>query len=272
MVGMGQWWGRKKSFFIPTYNELSLFMMSMAFLLVFFFNEQLRTGLIKLLGGPGDRGGIIVCLIFFIAGIVLSLYHVFTDRKKTYIEKNAMLFFAVITNAISGIFASAHILSKSTDAHSIFLLLPIWNIINCVILLISLRLRIINERSITDESARGFEILVGFIIIMGIFLACQFVFKLYWALTFSICVVYATSFSDALSSMFHPERQIEPASLSLAGKFRKGTKAERFEKCGFCGRIITKAETPWVIKRKLIVCKECYYKIQGGIKDTKSPD
>jgi len=96
---------------------------------------------------------------------------------------------------------------------------------------------------------------------VAIFVVCRFGFKLYWAITFSICVIYATSFGDALGSVFHPERmQAAEANLALDGKPRPGDKSE---KCGLCERQISPAEMPYVINRKLIVCKDCHDKIQS---------
>jgi hypothetical protein len=257
---MGLWRNNKRGFFIPKYDELSLFMMSVAFLLVFFTNSQLRSGLFKLLGEPKDRGGIILCLLLFTAGLVLSLYHVFTEREKNIAEKFVMLFFAILTNAISGIFASAYVLSKSADAPCIFILLPLWNIMNCIILLVLFRMGVINPDNISDEDVRPFETLLGFIIILAIFAVCQFAFKLYWAITFSICVIYATSFSDALASMFH--RGGQGATAENVAVAAEGESAKGAERCRLCGRLITAGETPWVIDKKLIVCKDCYDSIQ----------
>ncbi|MGB2808584.1 MAG: hypothetical protein WBC22_12645, partial [Sedimentisphaerales bacterium] len=116
-------------------------------------------------------------------------------------------------------------------------------------------------RNISDEKADRFEVLFGFLITVAIFVVCQFLFKLYWAITFSICVIYATSFGDALGSVFHPERmQAAEANLAVEGKPRP---ADKSETCGFCGRQISPAETPYVINRKLIVCRKCHDKIQN---------
>ena len=274
---------RIKGLLFPTFSELSLFMMSLSFILVFFFNEPVRSGLFKLMEEPGDKPTMVIVLVFFGAGLILSLYHVFAKRKKTKIEKHAMLGFAVVSNAICGILASLHILGVSVDnlnifaildirdavsgadgssgASRIFLILPIWNIINCLFLLMSLRTGLIDERNISDEKAGRFEVLFGFFITVAIFIMCQFLFKLYWAITFSICVIYATSFSDALGSVFGAERQpIAEEDVAIDGNVGKKSKSET---CGLCGRVITPAETPWVINRKLIVCKECYDKIIG---------
>ena len=101
-----------RGFFIPVFSPLSLFMMSISFLLVFFFTESLKNKLSEFLVKLDDD---IILLLFFTAGLVLSLYHVFSERQITRIEKHAMLFFAVLSNGICGIFASLYILKTPTD-------------------------------------------------------------------------------------------------------------------------------------------------------------
>jgi hypothetical protein len=99
-----------------------------------------------------------------------------------------------------------------------------------------------------------------FVIILGIFVVCRFVFELYWALTFSICAVYATSFSDALGAVFGRVEPLAAVDTGAKGKIERGGRAER---CALCERVIPKTEAPWVIKKRLIVCKECYDKFKG---------
>jgi hypothetical protein len=273
-----------KGFFIPVFSPLSLFMMSASFLLVFFFTESLRNGLSEILDKPGRDLRTVILLLFFTAGLLLSLYHVFAERQISGIEKHAMLFFAVLSNGFCGIFASRHILGVPAGetgvfhimdtirniidgtggtggASRIFLILPIWNIINCVFLLACYRTGVLNERNISDEKAGPFEVLFAFLIIVCIFLFCRFVLKLYWAVTFSICVIYATSFGEALGSLLYPERhQAVQEKIAMEEAVRAGAK---LEKCGLCERPIAPDETPYVINRKLIVCKQCYDKIQS---------
>jgi hypothetical protein len=254
---MALWRNKRRGFFIPKYDELSLFMMSVAFLLVFFTNSGLRNGLSKLLVELEDRIHAAMLIILFTGGLILSLYHVFIKRQKKIAEKFAMLIFAIVANGVSGILASVHILNQSVDTPCIFIILPLWNIMNCIVLLILLRFGVINPDSISDEDVQPFEALLGFIIILTIFALCQYKFKLYWAITFSICVIYATSFSDALASVFHRGAQsVSAEDIPVAAKGGKP------ETCGLCGRMITPAETPYVIKKKLIVCKDCYDSIQ----------
>jgi len=251
---------RIKRFFLPIFSPLSLFMMSLSFLLVFFFSETLWSGFFIFLNSPFSRPRLTILLLLFIAGLVLSLYCVFTERKITAIEKRVMLFFAVVSNGASGIIAGRHIIEKSTDAHWIFLVLPMWNIINCVILLASYRFGAVTEKNISDEKTTRLEVLVAVMIILAIFVVCRFVFKLYWAITFSICVIYSTSFGDALGAFLHPrERQMAEERAAAESNLTAG----KVEKCGLCGRIITSLETPYVINRRLIVCKECHDNIQS---------
>jgi len=251
---------RIKRFFIPVFSPITLFMTSLSFLLVFFFNETLLSGFFVFLNSPFSRPRLAILLLLFIAGLVLSLYCVFAERKITAIEKRVMLFFVVISNGFCGIMASRHILEQSTDTHWVFLVLPMWNIINCVILLASYRFGALTEKNISDEKTSRLEVLVAVVIILAIFVVCRFVFKLYWAITFSICVIYSTSFGDALGAFLHPrERQMAEERAAAERNIANG----KVEKCGLCSRVITSLETPYVINRKLIVCKECHDKIQS---------
>ena len=258
---MGIWRRKKSRWFIPKYDELTLFMTSVAFLLLFFSTGLLRSSLYKFWREAELRGKfwLPVGVLIFSAGIVLSLYHVCTARRKTEAEKFVMLFFAVLANAAGGILAGIHILSNWNDAPCILMLFPLWNIINGILLLFLLRTGEIDTSSISDENARPGEVVFGFVIILGIFAVCRFAFELYWALTFSICVVYATSFSDALGAMFGRAESLAVVDTGVEGQNKKGSRAER---CAFCERVIPKTESPWVIKKRIIVCKECYDKLK----------
>jgi hypothetical protein len=257
---MGIWRHSRRRWFIPKYDELTIFMMTVALLLLFFFDESFRSKVFWLIAESGrDAFRVAILILFFLAGGLLSIYHVFTERRKTKTEKFAMLVFAVMTNALCGFLASGHILDNWGDAPHILIVFPLWNGINCLLLLLLFRVGVINETSITDENARSGEVIFGFVIILGIFVVCRFVFELYWALTLSICAVYAASFSDALGAVFG---RAEPLAAVDTGVGRQMKKRNRAERCAFCERVIPKTEAPWVIKKRLIVCKDCYDKFK----------
>ena len=188
--------------FIPRYNELALFLMSIAFVLLFFTHADLRAGSQELLFDDFDPWRYIA-LVLFMLGILFSLYDVFTTMQKTDWEKKAMLFFAVMVNGVGGVAAGIHVLE---DSHGLLMVFPIWNIVNGVLLLLMYRFDIIDESSIVDDNATPFQVLLGSIVIVATFVVCRFVFEMYWAITFSICVTYATNVNGTVQSLFSVPR------------------------------------------------------------------
>lgn len=193
-------YGEKAGWLIPTYDELSLFLMAATLLLLFATNTQMREDIHSIRTMDENLGGRpSVLMLLCIVGFYLCLYHVFTLRKKTEWERRFMLLFAVTANATTGIAAGIHLIRGSAGWQLVF---PIWNIINGVLLLLMLRLKIINEDCISDHNATPGQVIFGLIAVLIIFALCNFLFELYWALTFSICVIYATNFDRALQSIF----------------------------------------------------------------------
>jgi DNA-directed RNA polymerase subunit RPC12/RpoP len=189
-------------FLIPTYDKLSLFLMAVMLILLYATN-------IKMLGQMRD---LIHCfttdaeyqrlfntvLIYLAAFLFLVLI---TPREKIDFKKKVMLFFAVLTNAGAGIIAGVYVI-RNSGVINWLLVFPIWNIVNCVLMLLMLGLRVIDEECISDRKATVVEIILGLAAVLIIFILCNYVFKLYWAITFSICIVYTTSFDRALQNVF----------------------------------------------------------------------
>jgi hypothetical protein len=111
-----------------------------------------------------------------------------------------MLNFAVLINTGTGIFAGMYVL-KNIIAPNWLIVFPIWNIINSILLLLMFNFKIIDEECIDDRKATLLQIVLGLVSVLIIFVLCNYVFKLYWAITFSICIVYTTSFDRTLQSV-----------------------------------------------------------------------
>ncbi len=141
--------------------------------------------------------------MLFVLGIMFSLYHVFTTREKTDMEKTAMFFFAIFVNGFSGVVAGIHMLK---DSHGILMVFPIWNIVNGALLLLMYRFEIIDESSIVDDNATAFQVISGSMVVVATFIVCRFVFEMYWAITFSICVTYASNLNGMVQSLFSRPR------------------------------------------------------------------
>jgi len=187
-------------FLIPTYDELSMFLIAVTLILLPAFNGHTREQLWRFIMHIDDLRIYLVIVILF-AGLCLCLYHPFTTREKSVPEKWLMLVLAVLANAGIGIAAGAYMLKRTVGWLIIF---PLWNIMNGLLLLLMLRFKIIDESCIADRDATPFQIAFGFIAVVIIFIICNFIYQLYWAITFSICIVYTTSFDKALQSVFGP--------------------------------------------------------------------
>jgi DNA-directed RNA polymerase subunit RPC12/RpoP len=187
--------------FIPTYDESSLFLMAMTLILLYVGNSQMRGQINYFLTHVRDLSIFLLVVFLLLAGLVLCLYHVFTRREKTRPEKVVMMLFAVLTNAGTGIISGWYVI-KNTIAPNWLLVFPIWNMINGVFMLLMLRLKVIDEECISERKASLIQIILGLVAVLTIFIFCNYVFKLYWAITFSICIVYTTSFDRALQNVF----------------------------------------------------------------------
>ena len=184
---------------IPVYDEMSLFLMSMTLILLYAVNEPFREQIRKW-AVIIPKGYVFIAAAFFIIGMGLSIFNVFTTREKTDTEKWIMLFFAVLTNAGTGIISGWYVLSSSS-IRDWLIIFPLWNIINGVLLIVML-FKIIDEECISDRDASIKEVIIGLIAVLVIFIFCNNVFKLHWAVTLSICIIYTTSLDKGLQSVF----------------------------------------------------------------------
>ena len=184
---------------IPVYDEMSLFLMSMTLILLYAVNEPFREQIRKW-AVIIPKGYVFIAAAFFIIGMGLSIFNVFTTREKTDTEKWIMLFFAVLTNAGTGIISGWYVLSSSS-IRDWLIIFPLWNIINGVLLIVML-FKIIDEECISDRDASIKEVVIGLIAVLIIFIFCNNVFKLHWAVTLSICIIYTTSLDKGLQSVF----------------------------------------------------------------------
>jgi hypothetical protein len=125
----------------------------------------------------------------------LSFVNVFFKREKYDTEKYLMLLFAVIVTACTGIYSGYIIWAESKGWLLIF---PIWNIVNGVILLVLLRLGILDTDCIIENDANFLQVLAS-IVSTGIILwLCNYVFKMHWVISYSICVCYTITINDAI--------------------------------------------------------------------------
>lgn len=197
---LAELWREKAGWFVPTYDELSLFLMAVTLILLYAANAPMREQIYKSMTKVHDVR-LYAVAVLFLCGLCLSIYHIFTTRERTDFEKKIMLLFAVLTNAGTGIFSAWYVI-KNSAVNDWLLVFPIWNIVNSVLMLLMLRIEIINEECISDRDATMAQVAIGLTSVLIMFIFCNFVFHLYWAITFSICIIYTTSFDRALQNIF----------------------------------------------------------------------
>jgi len=191
------------AYLIPQYDEIALFAMSLTCALILFtipFAGSVNLSIDSRDLDPRALGAAFV----FLSGLVLSIYHAFTDRPKSELEKSFMLFFAVLLNSFSGILAGMYDLST---ASGLLIFFPILNIANGFILLMMFRSGILSEANISDQHASSGQFAVTAAAVLVLFVICRHIYSLIWMQTFSICVTYATNLSRSVPRLFLRELQ-----------------------------------------------------------------
>jgi hypothetical protein len=192
-----------RPFFLPRYDDATLFTLSITLLLLLAVNAQLQDDIKTLLAFKEHIDPrLYVLAAAFVLGMLLSLVNVFIRRQKSGFEKSAMLIFAVVVTAGAGIYAGFKMFESYRGWLMIF---PIWNIINGVLLLLYVRAGVITTKCITDETASFFDIASSLVVITILLGLCQYFFKLHWVYTYSIVVCYTMSLHSVLQD-FLPKR------------------------------------------------------------------
>jgi len=181
---------RLKSLLLPSYDEVTMFLMSVTVALVTVCNPSLRDRLMDIIFSVSGvfLGG--AYILIYVCGLVLSIYHIFSSRAKSQTEKYLMLFFAVFTNGTSAICAGFYLLEHSVIWLAVF---PIWNIVSGVVLILMLWFDIMDRRCVSDREATIPQAILGLAAVVAVFFACSLLLKFHWAITFSICIAYSTS-------------------------------------------------------------------------------
>ena len=204
-----------KRTFVPTYNRLSLFLIGICMVMLVAFNSQLHSEISKFISRINLKSDIIFFIIanvkglffllIFLLGMSICVYQIFTSKRRSDFQKWLMLYFAVFVNALSGMVAGAHIIRENgLSLNHWTYIFPLWNILNGSVLLTFYKYGHITPKDIVDNQVPLIQIIVSTLIAAVIFVICNYVFKMYWAITYSVCVVYATGFSKAVQQLLCP--------------------------------------------------------------------
>jgi DNA-directed RNA polymerase subunit RPC12/RpoP len=152
---------------LPRYDELTLFVLSAAFLMLVGISPEVKADLGSAMGFTHD-GRIMVVLSVATIGMVLSLFGIFFKGPKPDLFKWPMLVFAVLVTAGAGVYAGYVTLE---NAQGWLIIFPAWNIINGVLLLAMLRAGLMDTHCIIDGAARFSQVVMALIcagVVLGV--------------------------------------------------------------------------------------------------------
>jgi disulfide bond formation protein DsbB len=191
------------SLFLPKYDELTLYAMSYICILFFLVNFQSLSWNFTEFSFEIDSFLLIILFLILISGLFLGIFHAFTNREKTLIEKKLMLIFAALFCGFSGIWGGTYMLIESPGWLIAF---PIWNIINGWILISALKGGSITEENVSDENVSINQVILSTAIISTVFFFCYLVINLNWAATLSICLTWVTSLNGKFNATLTKDR------------------------------------------------------------------
>ena len=204
-----------KRAFVPTYNRLSLFLIGICMVMLVAFNSQLHSEISKFISRINLKSDIIFFIIanirglffllIFLLGMSICVYQIFTSKRRSDFQKWLMLYFAVSVNAFTGLVSGIHIIRETGFSlnHWTYIF-PIWNVLNGMVLVAFYNYGHVTPKDIVDNQVPLIQIIISTLIAAVIFVICNYVFKMYWAITYSVCVVYATGFSKAVQQIICP--------------------------------------------------------------------
>jgi len=188
-----------RKYLIPSYDEISMFLMSVTVVLVGVCSANVRAYLRSFMSSVPALAFIGLYALMYVFGLVLSGYHIFCFKDTAATEKYLMLFFAVITNGVSGLVGAVYVLRHSMILFAVF---PILNIVSGGVLILMLWVDTIDRDCIDERDGTPLQALVGLVVEVALFAVCTLVFKLNWAVTFSICIAYATNVNHIVQGVF----------------------------------------------------------------------
>jgi hypothetical protein len=185
---------------IPQYDEIVLRTMSVTCALLLLDGVLSTRGNIHIGYPEKIDPRLIVIFMIFLTGVALSIYHALIDRPKTAVEKSFMLFFAALLNAFVGITVGAYTLTTSMGW---FIVYPIANLLNGVVLIFMFMVGVVNESNIRQEHASLGHVVFAAIVVLILFVICHYIFDLIWFETLSICLIYVTNLIHVIESLFY---------------------------------------------------------------------
>jgi hypothetical protein len=185
---MRDFWNAFSQQMKPRLHEISAYLIAFSFCWLLAFHPEFRWGFFMFFTGFGSLSPVFITLgLFITGGLLLSLAHVFINRKKSAIEKFLIGWFVLGTSSLVSFVLGSEMLSSQS---SIMIILPVWNILMSILLLFQ---NVSNRYELLDDDATPLQVFLTTIILVAILLSSDFLFHFSWALILSFCIFYSTS-------------------------------------------------------------------------------
>jgi len=180
---------------IPTYTEISLFLILYGVLLTIFLDIEHNLEMAYLFIQNAT-----MYAIFFALGAIFTIYYAFNFKKVP--SEMAKTFMIILIIAIEMYAAYLLFIYNSKTPSIFYLILAYLNLAQGLGLMLFLRAKIIDESNILPINAKPKEIIIGMIGSTILFLFVNYILKTEFPITFSILITYAIVFNELVSSPF----------------------------------------------------------------------
>jgi DNA-directed RNA polymerase subunit RPC12/RpoP len=189
------------SVLLPRCDDLTLFAVSLSFLLLAAAHSDLRRDLSAALAAvrTPDMDWLIGPLVLGAVGLILSLVNVLWPREKSGLERFGSLIFAIGVTAGTGLYAGWSVLQHRCGG--LMLIFPACNIFHAGSLLVRCRLGVVDAEGATDGRGSYAPVALTALCVAVLLSVCQY-FALPWVLAFSSAVAYVMSLHNALRDVF----------------------------------------------------------------------
>jgi len=184
-----------EKYFIPRYDELTLYLHGISFIILICMSDGFRDFLLNL---ATHNPKIILTMMFITAGTFVSIYNAFVYRKKSDFEKNLMLIFAIFSNALIVFYTLEVWNDRNIDALNIYNLPVIINMAYTIFLVLLLRFDGITISSISDDDVPVYQVIAATIPVIIAFIYFEYIVKETWNITYSWCVFVGILTKDSV--------------------------------------------------------------------------
>ena len=182
----------------PHYNELSVALMALSFLLSLILEPELRASLDRV--GVDSQGNLDpLFVITVLMAFVISIGEALIKHQKTPVEKMFMLGTAVLLTFFVGWVSGAVAIFELYDEDKfpfILALFPLWNMICGFALICSWVVGGLSYKSIEDSDASITSAVSGILLVVVMLLILNYVLEYHWAINLSIALAVSSSFGN----------------------------------------------------------------------------